>query len=174
MNAAELLETLCQRGATVEARGDHLRIDAPRGAVTDELRADLAVHKAELLRLLAGSLNAWLAKPVPQCTSGFVEAQTVAELKALVPKLSAYLYEGRRALDAAPLDDPDQAAAEARWREQHARSLALGDLLKALAGKPYDRRRLGTWTAGELFKAGEMAAMLKVMDSIATDGSTGS
>ena len=52
MSAAELLNELKSRGVSLEANGDRLRVDAPRGAITPELRRTLAAHKAELLGLL--------------------------------------------------------------------------------------------------------------------------
>ena len=52
MNAAELLAELNRRGVALEAVGDRLRYDAPKGALTPELRAAMAEHKAELLELI--------------------------------------------------------------------------------------------------------------------------
>ena len=49
-----LLAELTARGVTVAAHGDKLRIDAPAGAITPELRERLAEHKAALLAHLAG------------------------------------------------------------------------------------------------------------------------
>jgi hypothetical protein len=39
----------------IEANGDKLRIDAPKGALTEELRTALAESKAEIMALLANS-----------------------------------------------------------------------------------------------------------------------
>ena len=52
MNATELLAELHSRGVVLEAAGERLRYDAPKGALTPELRAALAEHKAELLELV--------------------------------------------------------------------------------------------------------------------------
>jgi hypothetical protein len=52
MTAIELLAELRQRGIRITAQGDHLYLDAPRGAVTSELREALITSKEELLRLL--------------------------------------------------------------------------------------------------------------------------
>lgn len=52
MNAAQLLTELKGRGVMLEAKGDRLVIDAPKGTVTPELREVLAERKAELLTLL--------------------------------------------------------------------------------------------------------------------------
>lgn len=63
MNAAALLEELHQRGAIVEVDGERLLIDAPKGAVTNDLRTALTEQKDDLLHLLrADALKArWLA-----------------------------------------------------------------------------------------------------------------
>ena len=52
MNAAELIIELEARGAQIEATGDRLRVDAPKGAITLELREALAACKAEVLAIL--------------------------------------------------------------------------------------------------------------------------
>ena len=52
MNAAKLIEELRSRGVVVEAAGDRLRVDAPKGAVTPELREALAEHKTEVMALI--------------------------------------------------------------------------------------------------------------------------
>lgn len=53
MSARALLEDLRRRGVNLEADGEGLRVDAPAGTLTDELRAALTENKARLLRLLA-------------------------------------------------------------------------------------------------------------------------
>jgi len=52
MNAAELITELEASGVMIEAAGDRLRVDAPKGAVTLELREALAACKAEVLAIL--------------------------------------------------------------------------------------------------------------------------
>ena len=52
MSAVELLTELHSRGIQLEAAGDRLRFDAPKGALTPELRQSMAEHKAELLELV--------------------------------------------------------------------------------------------------------------------------
>ena len=52
MNAERLLSDLVKRDVTVTIRGDHLRIEAPRGVLTEELRSALSKHKPEILQLL--------------------------------------------------------------------------------------------------------------------------
>jgi hypothetical protein len=53
MNARALLDRLRNRDVLLEADGEHLVVDAPVGAITDELRASLAQHKQSLIKLLA-------------------------------------------------------------------------------------------------------------------------
>lgn len=57
--AVTLLDSLRDMGATVTVAGDKLRIEAPDGTVTPELRQVLTEHKPELLALLKRTL------PVP-------------------------------------------------------------------------------------------------------------
>ena len=52
MKATKLLAELHSRGVIVEAAGEHLRIDAPKGVITPELRDALMQRKAEILFLL--------------------------------------------------------------------------------------------------------------------------
>ena len=53
MNASALLEDLRRRDVALEAEGGRLHVDAPAGAITDELRAALEENKGRLLELLA-------------------------------------------------------------------------------------------------------------------------
>ena len=52
MNARALLEDLRSRDVDLEADGGRLVVDAPAGAITDEIRITLAEHKPNLLKLL--------------------------------------------------------------------------------------------------------------------------
>jgi hypothetical protein len=53
MNTSTLLEDLRRRDVTLEAEGDLLHVDAPAGAMTDDLRAALVENKGRLLEVLA-------------------------------------------------------------------------------------------------------------------------
>ncbi len=53
MTAASLLAQLQGIGANLRVKGDRLLIDAPKGAITPELRQQLASRKPELMALLA-------------------------------------------------------------------------------------------------------------------------
>jgi hypothetical protein len=52
VSAADLLDCLASMGATVRVVEDRLRIEAPPGALTPDLRAALASEKPALLALL--------------------------------------------------------------------------------------------------------------------------
>jgi len=52
MTALEILTDLRRAGALVTIAGDKLRLEAPRGVLTDELKQRLATQKAEIIRLL--------------------------------------------------------------------------------------------------------------------------
>ncbi|MEE4186788.1 MAG: condensation domain-containing protein, partial [Gammaproteobacteria bacterium] len=55
MTAIELLALLNQQGVVLSVDGANLRISAPSGSLTDDIRAKLQAHKAELIDLLADS-----------------------------------------------------------------------------------------------------------------------
>lgn len=52
MNAAELIEELRSQGVLLEAEGDRIRVDAPRGTLTPQVRSILAERKQEIIALL--------------------------------------------------------------------------------------------------------------------------
>jgi hypothetical protein len=52
MNTAKLIEELRSRGVLLEAAGDRIRVDAPKGALTPELRLVLTDRKLEIIALL--------------------------------------------------------------------------------------------------------------------------
>src|SRR5262245_16301734 len=52
MKTHELLAYLRNLDVKLRADGDHLRINAPRGALTPALRTELAEHKVEILAFL--------------------------------------------------------------------------------------------------------------------------
>jgi hypothetical protein len=63
MTAPELIQSLAQQGAQLRAEGNQLKIDAPRGVVTPELKATLLELKPALLELLQGGRedrSSWL------------------------------------------------------------------------------------------------------------------
>lgn len=62
MSPLELLETLRRSGAEVIAEGERLRVQAPRGVLTEEIRRALAEQKVQLLAELSIA-SAW----PPEC-----------------------------------------------------------------------------------------------------------
>ena len=52
MKPNQLIAELTERGIKLWAEGDQLRVRAPKGVLTPELRDELALHKAELVLLL--------------------------------------------------------------------------------------------------------------------------
>lgn len=69
MTAIELLAQLRGRGVIIEAKGERLRVEAPKGAMTPELREALTAHKLEVLALttIAEDEIAWrVAAMLPQ------------------------------------------------------------------------------------------------------------
>jgi predicted metal-dependent hydrolase len=52
VNARALLEDLKSQDVRLEVDGERLVVDAPAGAITDEIRNTLAEHKPMLLKLL--------------------------------------------------------------------------------------------------------------------------
>jgi len=57
MTVVELLALLNKQGITLSADGGDLRISAPKGSLTDELRDQLVKNKAELISVLAASAD---------------------------------------------------------------------------------------------------------------------
>jgi hypothetical protein len=70
MNIQELLACMDRLGARLVREGEALHVDAPRGVLTQELRDDLAAHKAELLALpeIVQSLVPWPPRPAELAT----------------------------------------------------------------------------------------------------------
>jgi hypothetical protein len=54
MTVAELLTDLYRRRVVLDVNGERLRVDAPKGILTPELRQALAKHKAKLVTYLEG------------------------------------------------------------------------------------------------------------------------
>ena len=52
MSAADLIAELRLRGVAVQATGDRLKVDAPKGTITPELHEALKDHKLEIIALL--------------------------------------------------------------------------------------------------------------------------
>jgi hypothetical protein len=82
MMAEELLEELRRCGVQVEARGEVLHVEAPRGALSPELRQSLRRLKPALLQLVAPAA----ARTVSETLGGVSESgpsQLIAEVCAM-------------------------------------------------------------------------------------------
>jgi amino acid adenylation domain-containing protein/non-ribosomal peptide synthase protein (TIGR01720 family) len=60
-----LLREAAARGITLRADGEHLRVTAPKGALTADMKDALAAHKQELLAHLAGAIGADSGAHIP-------------------------------------------------------------------------------------------------------------
>lgn len=77
----ELLSELARRDVALSVQDGRLLFDAPAGAVTDELRAAIAGHRAELVRRLAAAntspgrpridFSRWVYRPAADGTPGW-------------------------------------------------------------------------------------------------------
>ena len=65
MNAQTLLDELRRRGAVVQIVGDRLRVEGPRGAVSNLHRRALAEHKREIQNLLDRTKSGQPAQGAP-------------------------------------------------------------------------------------------------------------
>ena len=65
MTATALLDDLRTRGVHLAVKGEHLAVDAPKGALTDALRQAIRQHKSALLALLTASAPAAVSRPEP-------------------------------------------------------------------------------------------------------------
>ncbi len=65
MTTIELIEKLHGLGVEVQAIGDRLKIDAPAGIVTPELKSVIVERKPEILEILATFRAGSIVRPVP-------------------------------------------------------------------------------------------------------------
>lgn len=65
MELHSLIDTLSHRGIKLAAKGNTLEIDAPKGAITTDLKVALASHKLEILRLLHQNNNTVSFRDLP-------------------------------------------------------------------------------------------------------------
>jgi hypothetical protein len=133
MTARNLLFELREKGVEVKTSGDdRLVIDAPKGAITPELRSALATHKAELLQILKNEQQAQpstpiapevagtqvsLTKPVDEEDSPIsLATEEIKQLEAELVRLRAEEQTRRAEFESARL------AAENALRTEHERS----------------------------------------------------
>ena len=81
MNAIELLQEVSARGVVIEPSGGRLRVDAPRGVITPELREALTSQKEELLRVLSTTLVETVPCPGDECNERLVLVDGVGYCK---------------------------------------------------------------------------------------------
>ena len=84
MKPGDLLHQLQALGVVLIADGDRLRVDAPAGALTPELRQALATQKSTLLRLI-GRPDGTSAPGCPRCQN--IEARAREVLSVVRPYL---------------------------------------------------------------------------------------
>src|SRR5947207_6586140 len=81
MTAHELLSQLRAKGVELKTSGgDRLVIDAPKGTVTEDLRAALSANKAELLQILNMEANKAVAPPAVEAAPAFPETPPIIVL----------------------------------------------------------------------------------------------
>lgn len=56
MTTTQLIESLSASGIQLSVTDGRLKIDAPAGVLTVEMKTEMAVHKPELLRLISSAL----------------------------------------------------------------------------------------------------------------------
>jgi hypothetical protein len=155
MNAAALLAHLQERNVDVTSLGADLLIDAPRGALTEELREAIAKHKAVLIHELNGRPEATVGEPasplvayaadrLPSIRLTFRETYDLARdftvLDALRSAIRSYEPGGNRIRLRLTTLDGRRFLLE--WRAQAERGLRL-DLARVLAAEGTRRSRAG-------------------------------
>ena len=66
MNARSLYHDLKERGVNLEAQGEHLKVDAPAGVVTEEDKSALIEFKSVLLEFLSRPEKGSQREPEPR------------------------------------------------------------------------------------------------------------
>src|SRR5882672_5872317 len=129
MTAHELLTQLREKGVEVKTSGDdRLVIDAPKGTITEELRAALSANKAELLQMLKAEQTARAqaatdevaesTPTAPQTVTSAPEIPVAApEFAPIAPEVLASLFDHHApaapAAPAAPVPTPGAVDADA-------------------------------------------------------------
>lgn len=112
MNATEIVHELRQAGAVIEARGDRLHVEAPKGVLTIARREALSRHKRELLVLLeAVAGTTWSLDDLYAALSDEDRADlAVGDLRAEALRAFIHAIDTRRAIEAgrvpAHFDEP--------------------------------------------------------------------
>ena len=107
MTARNLLSELRAKGVEVKTSGDdRLVIDAPKGAITPELRSALAAHKNELLHILKSEQQ----PPAPIAPAPIAPSPVAPSLIAPAPRTHAPEVVAAPVTSATPADEDDSPA----------------------------------------------------------------
>ncbi|MEM7417080.1 MAG: amino acid adenylation domain-containing protein, partial [Gemmatimonadota bacterium] len=119
MTLGALVSELRARGIHVAVDGDRLRVSAPEGAITEELRQAIGARKAELIDLFRSSGS---DGPKPRSDAGpaglSLQQERIWLLQEMEPHQTAYNLSSRVALEG-ELDVPAFHAAVRRVLERH-------------------------------------------------------
>ncbi len=88
MTTTSLLCELRSSGIALSVSGGKLRVEAPKGVLTQELRDELALHKAEIIAALKAST------PAPDKGGHDVVELAMREFKRIVRRLSRVMLPG--------------------------------------------------------------------------------
>jgi hypothetical protein len=143
MTAHELLAQLREKGVEVKTSGDdRLVIDAPRGTITEELRAALSSNKAELLHILKARQTATTEpakSPAPEPVAAAPQVAPARPEPAVASSLTAAAPVAEPTVGTSPGAEITQLETklmrlrteeEARRAEVEAARLASGNVLR--------------------------------------------
>ena len=135
MTSVELLQTLQENGVSLAIQGDRLKVDAPAGALTLELREAVAAHKTSLMTLMSQRHSE--ANQLP-----LVADATTTELDTLRAerdRLAARWAKGADYLDAMEARGESETAEFARlfaeWERVNSAYMQAADVVSALEGR---------------------------------------
>jgi hypothetical protein len=84
VNALSLVRDLEHAGVILEARGDRLRVNAPKGVVTPEMREQLVRHKSAIIGLLTTRVDPAAVVAAVQAYEGLWPLTLVTLCRAIV------------------------------------------------------------------------------------------
>lgn len=65
MTAISIIESLQSLGVQIEANGDRLKFDTPKGVITTEMKSQIVERKQEIIEMLAKSRPGDCTRPIP-------------------------------------------------------------------------------------------------------------
>src|SRR5689334_20545130 len=125
MSPRELLVQLREKGVEIKSNGDRLIIDAPKGAITPDLRDALAANKAELLKILNAPLP--VEKPSPGAIEKSEAPKPVAP-SAVWRVASSRSQSGAPAPPPVPVVPPSAPPAQADVEASQATSVVAAEI----------------------------------------------